>query len=242
VICVGEIPVQRGQLVERRNEPSQSRATPEHALAQHVLLVLRQHADELLGIQETQLLLQRLSADYPDLEKELQRNVPIARLTDVLKRLVREDISIRNLPEIAHSLIEWAPREKDTILLTEYVRTRLSRYISHRFARADGSLSAVVLHPSLEEQLRQAIRQTSGGTVLMLNPATSRQIATQIQQALQPFMSEQGNVQSAVLLTSLEIRPYLRKLTEIELGRVPVLSYQEIVPTMRVQTLASVSL
>ncbi len=116
VICIGEIPVQRGQLVERRSE--QARVTPEHSLAQHVLVVLRQHADELIGIQETQLLLQRLANDSPDLEKELQRNVPVARLAEVLKRLVREDISIRNLPEIAHSLIEWAPREKDTTLLT----------------------------------------------------------------------------------------------------------------------------
>lgn len=240
-ICINEIPVQKGQLADLRNEPAQSRPSFEHVLTQHILQVMRQHADELLGIQETQLLMQRLAVDYPDLEKELQRSIPIPRLAEVLKRLVREDISIRNLPEIAHSLIDWAPREKDNIMLTEYVRTRLSRYISHRFALADGSLAAVVLHPSLEEQLRQAIRQTSGGTVLMLNPATSRQIADQIQQALQPFVGEQGG-QTAVLLTSLEIRPYLRKLTELELGRVPVLSYQEISPTMRVNTLASVAL
>lgn len=238
VICVGEIPVHRAQLAGRAND----RGSAEQGMAQHILQVLRQYADELVGIQETHLLLQRLAVDHPDLERELQRNVPVARLAEVLKRLVREDISIRNLPEIAHSLIEWAPREKDTVMLTEYVRTRLSRYISHRFAGADGSLSAVVLHPSVEEQMRQAIRQTSGGAVLMLNPATSRQIAEQIQQALRPFVAAHGDAQSAVLLTSLEIRPYVRKLTEIELGRVPVLSYQEILPTMRVNTLASVTL
>lgn len=226
--------------VVRAGRPPQSPTSPEHALAQHLLAVLRHYADELLGIQETQLLLQRLAMDYPDVEKELQRSVPLPRLTEVLKRLVHEDISIRNLPEIAHTLIDWAPREKDTVLLTEYVRTRLARYISYRFASADGSLSAVVLHPTLEDQLRQAIRQTSGGTALMLEPARTRQIASQIQQAIQPFLAN-GDV-PAVLLTSLEIRPYLRKLTEVELGRVPVLSYQEIVPTMRVNTLASVTL
>ena len=101
------------------------------------------------------------------------------------------------------------------------------------------SLSAIVLHPTVEEQMRQAVRQTSAGAVLMLNPATAQHIAGQIRSALQPYM---GSGVAVVLLTSLELRPYLRKLTEIELGRVPVLSYQELVPTIRVNTLASVAL
>lgn len=240
VICIYEIPVWRGTLAGRQRVANGT--TPEHGLAQTLLQVLRQHVDEFLGIQETQLLLRRLAEEHPDLERELQRNVPVARLTDVLKRLVREDISIRNLREIAHGLIEWAPREKDTVLVTEYVRTCLSRYISHRFANPDGSLSAIVLHPTVEEQMRQAIRQTSAGTVLMLNPATAQQIAGQIRAVLQPYLDAGDKAAPVVLLTSLELRPYLRKLTEIELGRVPVLSYQELVPTIRVNTLASVAL
>lgn len=239
VICIYEIPVWRGTLAGRQRVANGP--TAEHGLAQALLQVLRQHIDEFVGIQETQLLLRRLAEEHPDLERELQRNVPIARLTDVLKRLVREDISIRNLREIAHGLIEWAPREKDTVLVTEYVRTCLSRYISHRFANPDGSLSAIVLHPTVEEQMRQAIRQTSAGTVLMLNPATAQQIAGQIRAVLQPYLDAGDKAAPVVLLTSLELRPYLRKLTEIELGRVPVLSYQELVPTIRVNTLASVA-
>ncbi len=235
-ICINEVPVWRGSLATRE------RQGPEHTFAQNLLQVLRTNAEEFISIQEAQLLLRRLADDYPDLERELQRNVPLPQLTDVLKRLVREDISIRNLREIAHGLIEWAPREKDTALVTEYVRTRLSRYISYRFADADGSLSAIVLHPIVEEQMRQAIRQTSAGSVLTLGPATSQQIAARIRQVMQPYMSPGDARASVVLLTSLELRPYLRKLTEIELGRVPVLSYQELVPTMRVNTLASVSL
>ena len=260
-ISIYEIPVWRGTLSARQRLPnvpatessSHSLAltttqpakqppkapSAEQGLAQTLLQVLRQHADEFMGIQETQLLLRRLAEDHPDLERELQRNVPVPRLTDVLKRLVREDISIRNLREIAHGLIEWAPKEKDTTLVTEYVRTCLSRYISHRFANPDGTLSAIVLHPTVEEQMRQAVRQTSAGAVLMLNPQTAQHIAGQIRTALQPYM---GSGSPVVLLTSLELRPYLSKLTEIELGRVPVLSYQELVPTIRVNTLASVAL
>lgn len=260
-ILVNEIPVAMGSVSTRGRLPAarqpernllalvavptpqpsetQNATGPEHTFAQTLLRALRDHAEDFVGIQEVQLLLRRLAEDYPDLERELTRNVPLPRLTEVLKRLVREEISIRNLREIAHGLIDWAPREKDTVLVTEYVRTCLSRYISYRFASNDGSLSAVVLHPTVEEQMRQAIRQTSGGTVLMLNPATSQLIATQVREAIQPLV---GSQQSVVLLTSLELRPYLRKLTEIELGKVPVLSYQELVPTIRVNTLATVSL
>ena len=223
IICIYEIPVWRGTLTARQRLPnvpptkessSQSLAlttaqggkeaqrtpTPEQGLAQTLLQVLRQHTDEFVGIQETQLLLRRLAEEHPDLERELQRNVPLAALTDVLKRLVREDISIRNLREIAHGLIEWAPREKDTVLVTEYVRTCLSRYISIGLPIPDGSLSAIVLHPTVEEQMRQAIRQTSAGAVLMLNPATAQQIAGQIRVALQPYMGSGERSAPVVLL------------------------------------------
>lgn len=216
--------------------------TLEQTLAKHLLHVMRRHADEFIGIQETSLLLKRLAEHHPDLERELLRNVPVPRLTEVLKRLVREDISIRNLREIAHGLIEWAPREKDTVLLTEYVRTAMSRYITHRFSSDDGCVSAVVLHPALEDRLRQALRQTSAGTVLMLDPATSRQLAAEIKKVLTPYSQQANAAQRPVLLTSLEIRPYLRKLAEVELGRVPVLSYQELQPAARIQPLASVAL
>jgi type III secretion protein V len=216
----------------------------EQVLAQHLLQVLRRHADEFIGIQETQFLLKRLAEEYPDLEKELQRLVPLPRLTDVLKRLVREEISIRNLRDIAHGLIEWAPREKDTVLVTEYVRTCLSRYISHRFADLDGSLAAVILHPAVENELRKSLRQTASGTMLMLEPVTGRQLAEQIKQAVTAYGRSKGagNGSGVVLLTSLELRPYLRKITEVELGFVPVLSYQELQPAVKVHSVASVNL
>ncbi|GFE85236.1 type III secretion system export apparatus subunit SctV [Steroidobacter agaridevorans] len=215
--------------------------TLEQVLARHVLHVLRQHADEFIGIQETQLLLKRLADEYPDLERELQRNIPVPRLSDVLKRLVREEISIRNLREIAHALVEWAPREKDTTLVTEYVRTSLARYISYRFTKPDGTLTAVVLHPTLEDRLRQSLRQTSAGSVLMLDPQTRREIVNKLRNSFAAREPHEIGRAPTVLLTSLEIRPHLRKLIEPELGRIAVLSYQELEATVRIDPVESVS-
>jgi type III secretion protein V len=209
----------------------------EQILARTLLNVLRRHAGEFIGIQETQYLLKRLGEQYPDLDKELQRNVPLPRLAEVLRRLVRDDISIRNLRVIAQALIEWAPREKDTVLLTEYVRIALTHYISHRYALEDGSLPAIVLHPRVEEQLRQALRQTSAGAVLMLDPEIGNKLVAHIQQAVEADVEK-----PAVLLTSLEIRPYLRKLTETQLPDLAVLSYQELKQTVRVDPVSSVDI
>jgi type III secretion protein V len=215
--------------------------TVEETLGRHLLHVFRRECDEFVGIQEAQLLVKRLAEENPDLERELQRTVPLPRLTEVLRRLVREEISIRNLRAIAHGLIDWAPREKDTVMLTEYVRTCLSKYISFRFSNGNNTLPALVLHPALEEQLRKNIRQTAAGTMLMLDPETTRQLSRQISQAAAAYTNPEG-VSSAVLLTSLELRPYIRKLTELELRHVPVLSYQELEPSLQVTPLASVSL
>ncbi|HEU4652637.1 MAG TPA: type III secretion system export apparatus subunit SctV [Steroidobacteraceae bacterium] len=213
----------------------------ERVLGEHLGTVLQHECSEFMGIQETQLLLKRLAAEHPDLERELQRAVPLPRLTEVLRRLVGERISIRNLRAIAHSLIDWAPREKDTVMLTEYVRTSLFKYISFRFARGAQTLAAVVLHPTLEEHLRKSIRQTAAGSMLMLDPSATSQLTKQIVSAVSKSSRHDAGT-PPVLLTSLELRPYIRKLTELELRDVPVLSYQELEPTLKVTPLASVTL
>jgi type III secretion protein V len=231
-VQVNEIPVVRGELAPG--------AQAEPDLAAALLQAVRRHADEFLGVQETQTLLMRLAEQHPDLEKELQRNVALPRVTEVLRRLVREGVGLRHLREIAHALVDWAPKEKDTVVLTEYVRTALASHISYRHADMQAtppSLKALVLHPALEQQLQASRRQTPAGTILMLDPAVSRRISAQIRDA-----SGKPDAAGAVLLTSLELRPYVRKLIELELPDLPVLSYQELASDLRVSTVATVQI
>jgi type III secretion protein V len=224
---VNEIPVARGELA--------AGAQAEPALAQHLLRTVRRHADEFMGLQETQMLLVRLAEVHPDLDRELQRGVTLPRINEVLRRLVREGIGVRNLRDIAHALIDWAPKEKDTVMLTEYVRSALASYVSHRHADADHNLKALVLHPALEQQLQASRRQTPAGTILMLDPAVGRRITQRIKEA-----SLQPDAAGAVLLTSLELRPYVRRFIEQELPEMAVLSYQELASDLRVNTVASI--
>lgn len=205
----------------------------------HLSLVLRKYGAEFVGIQETKFLLEQMEKRFPELVKEVNRVLPIQKISEVFQRLVQEQISIRNLRTILEVLIEWGAKEKDVVLLTEYVRSGLSRHISYTFSGGRNVLSVYLLDPQVEETIRQAIRQTSGGSYLALDPATAKRLATQIKNEVGEL---DGRVTRPVLLTSMDIRRYVRKLVETELESLPVLSYQELTPDISVQPLGRIQM
>ena len=158
---------------------------------------------------------------------------------EILQRLVQEEISIRNLRTIFQALIEWAQKEKDTVLLTEYVRTSLSRYVSHKYSGGENVLAVYLIDPDVEETIRKGIRQTSGGSYLALDPATTRKITTKVK-------DEVGDVASApekpVLLTSMDLRRYVKTLIQGDLPDLAVISNQELSPEISLQPLGRISL
>ena len=202
---------------------------PLASLDEPVRQALRRHTPLFLGIQDTTNLLTRASADAPDVVKEVLRALPLQRVADVLRRLVNEGVSIRNLRDILEALSEAGQREKDPAALAEFARVALRRQISHA-AAPDGRLVAVLLEPSLEALLRQAVRVNNGVAQLALEPEAARAIAETIAASVQRH-------QPAVLLTAIDIRAHLRKLVEAECFDTPVLSYHELVPTLRLEVL-----
>jgi type III secretion protein V len=210
---------------------------PMQMLSFHIAQVLRRHAGEFIGIQETRALLSEAEARYPELVKEAVRVMPVNKIAEILQRLVSEEISIRNVRTVLESLVEWGQKEKDPVLLTEYVRIGLKRYISHKHAGGQNTLAAYLLAPAIEDEIRAAIRQTSGGSYLALDPAASRRIVTAIRKTVHPT---EGGAARTNLLTSMDIRRYLRKLIEQDMPQVAVLSYQELSPDVNIQPLAKV--
>lgn len=207
-------------------------------LAYHLSKVLHDQAADFVGLQETQNLLDKMEEDYDVLVKEIQRVVPTTRVADVFQRLVAEGLSIRDLPTILEALIEWGQKESDIILLTEYVRMGMSRYISHQYAGPQNLLAAYMLDPDLEETIRAAVRQTSGGSYLSLDPKTAKQVVTEVRHVVGEL---RGRAQRPVLLTSMDIRRFVRKLIEDDLPNLPVLSYQELTPKVSVQPLGQIN-
>ena len=91
---------------------------PEKILTHHISFILKRHADEFVGLQEVKYLMDKMEAGYSELVKEAQRVLPVQKITEVLQRLVQEEITIRNLRAIFSALIEWGQKEKDVVLLT----------------------------------------------------------------------------------------------------------------------------
>lgn len=207
-------------------------------LALHFECALRSRIGQLIGMQETHALFAQLEQRYPELVQELQRLLPEQRVSEVLQRLAAEQVSIRNLRAIAEALAQWAPREKDVVVLTEYVRLALGAQISHQWLDGNGAIPCYLLSMEIEELIRGAIRQTSGGNYLALDPDTSGEIVAAAAGCLR---AEHGDLRP-VILAPMEVRRYLRKVLEIEFPHVPVLAYQEIPVDIEVDTLGRIEL
>jgi len=220
-----EVPIAHGTL---------PRSDAESALAAAVQAALRRHLGLFVGTQETNALLTRAAADYPDVVKEVLRALPLARVAEVLRRLVEEEVPIRNLRDILEALADAAQREKDVHTLTEMARIALKRQISHRLA-PDGELRAVLLRPELEEMLRAAIRNTGGVQQLALDPQVAAQAMRRLAQSVQAHSP-------AALIAAVDVRRHVRKLIEADCFDIPVLSYHELMPNLRLDVLDRVSL
>ncbi len=205
----------------------------------HISLILRRYSADFVGLQETRSLLTSMEQEYGEITREVQRVLPAQKIAEVLQRLVQEDISIRNLRVIFQALIEWGGKEKDSVLLTEYVRVALKRYISFKFSGGQNILVAYLLDPGAEETLRKAIRQTSSGSFLALEPAAAKRFVDEIKSKASARPDAERR---PVLLTSMDIRRYTRKLIEMDLPDLAVLSHQELTEDLNVQPIGRISL
>lgn len=212
--------------------------TPE-IFTYHLSFVLKRYAGDFLGLQETRFLMEEFEKSSPEIVREVMRILPSQKITEVFQRLVQEGISIRNLKAILQALIEWGQREKEPVLLADYVRTTMKRYISYKFSGGQNILAAYLLDPQIEDTIRKSIRQTSAGSYLALEPSMAKRILNGIKQ-------EVGDIsqltQKPVLLTSMDIRRYVRKLIELDLYELPVLSHQELTEEITIQPLGRIVL
>ncbi|EPP35657.1 type III secretion, HrcV family protein [Chlamydia ibidis] len=213
--------------------------TPLEVIILHLSYFFHRNSQEFLGIQEVRSMIEFMERSFPDLVKEVTRLIPLQKLTEIFKRLVQEQISIKDLRTILESLSEWAQTEKDTVLLTEYVRSSLKLYISFKFSQGQSAISVYLLDPEIEEMIRGAIKQTSAGSYLALDPDSVNLILKSMRNTITP--TPPGG-QPPVLLTAIDVRRYVRKLIETEFPDIAVISYQEILPEIRIQPLGRIQI
>jgi len=214
---------------------------PATVITTHIKETIKRNAQELLGRQEVQTLLDKFKETNPKVVEELVPNLmTLGKVQKVLQNLLREQISIRDLRTILESLADFAAKVEDTDVLTEYVRQALSRPITKKYLAKDGSLSVMTLDQKVEALIQQAIQKTELSSYLALEPTVAEKILAKIREgveAITPMLET-----APVLLASPLVRMYLRKLTERFLPDLVVLSHSEIVPTVQIRTLRVVTL
>ena len=198
-----------------------------------LVTLLARNISEFFGVQESKTLLDEMEARYPDLIKEVYRHATVQKVAEILQRLIAERISVRNMKLILESLAHWASREKDVIALVEHVRGGLARYISNKFANGN-DLRVLLLSPEFEEPVRKGIRQTSTGSFLNLEPAVSDDLMDRLAVGLDSLHIPQKDM---VILASVDVRRYIKKLIESRFRELDVISFGEISDTISVNVI-----
>ncbi|HDN2512173.1 TPA: EscV/YscV/HrcV family type III secretion system export apparatus protein [Providencia rettgeri] len=198
-------------------------------------LMLR-HINEFFGIQETKHLLDDLDKKYPELLKECYRHATVQKVTEVFQRLLMEKISVRNMKLIIENLVQWIPKEKDSLMLVEHIRSGMARYISSRFA-VEGRLNVLMINSVIEDTIRQGIRQASGGMYLHLEPETTNELIQAAELALE---NSYLSIRDVNMLVPIDIRRFVKKILEGRFPELEVLSFNEVSETIKVNVIKTI--
>ena len=211
---------------------------PTAVLATHLTEVIMNYADELLTREDVQNLIETVKSTAKTVVEELIPNIlTLGEVQKVLHNLLRERVSIRNLEAILEVLADYAPRTKDTDLLTEYVRHALSRQVCSEYKDDDGNLRVVVLAPTLEKEILDAVQQSDTGEYVPIDPARIDTISKATAESVQTLV-QAGH--DAIVVTTAQVRRYFRQLVERQVPKLVVLSYNEVDPSLHLESVGQI--
>ncbi|KAA8784646.1 flagellar biosynthesis protein FlhA [Paenibacillus sp. 4624] len=213
---------------------------PPSVVATHLTELIKKHAHELLGRQETKALVDNLRENYAALVDELIPSVlSIGDVQKVLAKLLREKVSIRDMVTIFETLADYGTYTKDPDVLTEYVRQSLSRQITQQFSQKGETLQVITVGPGLEKKIAESVQQSEQGSYLALDPVSTQSVYQKLSEQVNRLIQ---SGQQPIVLTSPTIRMYLRQVIERTMQDIPVLSYSELEPNVEIQSIGVVNL
>jgi len=210
----------------------------EHVFASDIEVEMLRNCQMFVGVNEVIRFTRWAERRYPELGKEVNKSVTLPRLTEVVQRLTREGVSLRNARLLLETTLDWAPKERDPDVIADYVRLALKRQLCFEVARS-GLIEVILLSPELEDQLRNAMRQTSQGSYLDIDPETEQAILDRLSELSRNVSSP---VAPPVLVTAADIRRSVRKLIEEEFFPVPVFAFSELTQHARIQPVGMIEL
>ena len=213
---------------------------PPSVVSTHITEVIKSYAHELIGRQETKQLIDHTKETYPILIEEVTPNpLSVGDIQRVLAKLLKESVSIRNLPIIFEVLADYGKMTSDTDLLTEYVRQGLARQITSQYTVQEGLLRVLTLSGKVEKTMAEAVQQTEHGNYLSLDPNVSQAIVESIAKQIETLSFQE---QSPIVLCSPAVRMYVRQITERYFPHMAVLSYNELEANVEVQSVGVVDI
>jgi flagellar biosynthesis protein FlhA len=211
---------------------------PGTVLTTHLTEVLKSNMSELLSYAETKKLLDELPPEHKKLVEELvPSQISATGVQRVLQTLLAERVSIRDLPSILEGIAEAVGHTKNTLYITEHVRARLARQLSHQYLAPGGYLPIVALSPAWEQAFSESIVGSGEDRQLAMAPSQLQQFIQTMRDRFDEA-TRKGDV--PVLLTSPNIRPFVRSIVERFRAQTVVLSQNEIHASVRLRTLGQV--
>ena len=214
---------------------------PPTVVMTHLTEVIKTYSHEILSRESVSKLINGLKSEAPNLIEDVidGKLVSISGLHKVLQSLLREQVSIRNLETILETLSEISGRTRDVEAIVEYVRVALARDICRDVVEPDGLIYAVTIDPAIEDMINTNTQRTEAGSRLDLQPASQNAILGGVSKQIEKLVME-GH--SPVILCNPMIRLQVRRLTEHRIPGLVVLSYNELIPEVEVDSLGMVTL
>ncbi len=230
------VPEDMAPELQRQNIESEETV---EVMSKHFTEIIKRYADEIMTRQNVQSLIELVKNTNAAIVRELIPDMlSLGQVHKVLQLLVRERVSIRDLSTILERLADYAHLSRDINILTEYVRQSLARQICEIYTDKEGVITVVTIDPGLEEVMIGAIHQSEYGSFLALDPNVGERILVQISSQLQNFKRMKL---LPVILCSPRLRPHFKRFIERSFPDMAVLSYNEIVPQVKVQSIGMIS-
>lgn len=213
---------------------------PPSVIATHLTEVVKERAYELIGRQDVKMLVDNVKEEYPAVVDELVPKIlTLGEIQKVLSNLLKEQISIRDMVTILETLADYGKITHDTDLLTEYVRQRLSGYITNKYVEDKKYINVITLDNAVEEAIMNSITKTETGSYISLEPNTAQRILNNTLKAVKKLT----NIgEQPIVLTAPIVRLYFKRLTEQLTRDLIVLSYNEIDPSVEIKSIGVVSM
>jgi flagellar biosynthesis protein FlhA len=206
----------------------------------HLSDIIRRHAYELIGRQEVQSLLDTLKETHPKVVEELVPNqMSLGGVVKVMQNLLAEQVPVRDFLTVVEAIADWAPTIKNLDQLTEYVRQALFRTITKQYQTENGDVMVISLAQPLERKIAESIERTEQGEFLAIEPPVAQLMMQKLAVQLEKFAPL--NLQP-VVLCSTQIRLHFKKLVDRFIPNLTVLSYDEIMANVKIQSIGVVEL